>query len=207
MKGRALFNYPRGKGGRFWGLDLCTGDIIFEVHFKNTHIMKKLVYAAVSLLMITGCAKDGETGPAGPAGANGAANVKTITWTAGPSSWTTIGTPGNSDHSKSHIKTWIDLSQDVIDNGLVITYLSDGSSISPIPISVPITGGTTVNFTPYYSVGQIEILVQLSNFQTPNTSTSILEWRTVIVPPIERIKHPEINWNDYNQVANAFHLE
>jgi len=42
---------------------------------------------AISAMMISGCAKDGATGPQGPAGKNGVANITTSPFTAIPGAW------------------------------------------------------------------------------------------------------------------------
>lgn len=171
--------------------------------------MKKLVYAAVSLLMITGCAKDGETGPAGPAGADGAANVSVSTTFVTSSNWFTNGTTGNSD---CYLWCWItpnNLSDpSAVDSGIVMNYLIDDIYSWPLPHNISYNSNLSGTLSAGYAIGQVELRYQLSNYSMPNPNLlGVFEIKTVVLSPTLKRQHPEINWNDYNQVANAFHLE
>lgn len=158
--------------------------------------MKKLILMAFAAVLLTGCAKDGDPGAQGPAGN---ANVKSFDFSPVPGDWLTFGTAGNNDHYKYVEFTIPEITQSIIDDGMVLVYLSDaGTALLPITLIASPTSWLTL--TPFASVGSAEVDLQLNNLQTPNTASLNWDFKVVVVSGFNRITHPEINWKDYNSV-------
>ncbi len=122
-------------------------------------MMKKLMIIAAVLLM-AGCAKDGETGPQGPQGPagqnglDGTANVDSYTIIAGPSDWQTVA---GQNTVRRVIQSVPEITQSTIDFGVVVVYWvqSDGSLIQ-LPAQTYI-GSTLVNITPRVKAGFVYV--------------------------------------------------
>lgn len=172
-------------------------------NFKNFFLL--IISAAV--LTLAGCAKDGETGPAGKDGANGLngnANVQHFSFSINPGDWSTYGTPGNTGHGLYYERNIPEITQDIIDNGLVKTYILTGGYQIALP---------TIIYTPSYqiqyfdasSVGTLEIDLLLSNLATPTVSGSF-SFKCIIIDGTVRAMNPDIDWNNYNQVKSRLNI-
>jgi hypothetical protein len=171
--------------------------------------MKNLKVYTIPLLIVTmlisSCAKDGDTGPTGATGADGNANVKAISFSVSPGSWNTAGSSGQVGHIKYYEKNISEITQDIIDNGMVITYLVDNGYDIMLPLTL-FAGNYDINFTAGAKVGTLEIDVAFSDLSTPNiVGTS--NFKAVIVDGTVRMQNLDLNWNDYKAVSQRFNIE
>lgn len=165
--------------------------------------MKKLLYLFVGSLLLTSCAKDGEDGKQGPAGN---ANVHSFDFSVTPGDWLTSGTAGSVDHAKYVELTVPEVTQDIIDNGMVVTYIELAGYYIQMPTSLPASSTVAVNFFTAFKTGIVEVDLQLSNLQTPNTASANYTFKVVVADGVARVTHPEVNWHDINQVKEVFNL-
>lgn len=178
-----------------------------------------LLILSAAVLTLTGCAKDGETGPAGPAGKDGTngvgqdgqdgqdgnANVQHFSFQVNPGDWSTYGSAGTTGHALYYEKSISQITQDILDNGLVMTYLVTGNYNLAMP---------TVIYTPSYqvqylfaaTVGTLEIDIQLSTLQTPTVSGSF-NFKCVVIDGTVRAMNPDLDWHNYDQVKNRLGLQ
>jgi hypothetical protein len=96
----------------------------------KTRISAIVLLAAVSVILFTGCGKDGPAGPQGPAGQS--ATVYYSEWFS-PASWS----GGSGDWY--FVANAPDLTQDIVEGGVVLAYawlagdMYEGSSVRPLP--------------------------------------------------------------------------
>ena len=184
--------------------------------------MKKTILKSVVILltaMITvSCSKDsaaGETGPAGPTGAtgptgpagtngtngtNGNANViGTNSVSVPPSNWFNSG----DNTSWSTFLNVPAITQEIVDRGAVSVFFQLNTSWIALPYSNP----QNHYFTNYgFSLGAVEINIS-TEFGYILTSPGTNIYRVVVISPSNKIANPNTDWNDYNQVKEALHLQ
>ncbi len=157
-----------------------------------------LLVTIVSL--VTACKKEG---PAGPAGKDGNANVissNTLTL----NNWITVYDDGTEFTYSSNL-TWGEITQEVRDGGLLITYLKDNTTSTwyAMPYSYAGDGyGYTFNYD--FNIGTANIYYEgYDNSGSPgaNALNGLFTIRLVAVPPAIREANPNIDWNSYEQVS------
>lgn len=152
----------------------------------------------------------GATGSAGATGATGAAGATGATGAAGATGAT--GATGNADvnaylfSNKSISITGTNfnvpaITQPIVDQGLVLVYMSTSSSGPWYPL--PYTqGGTTISLV-NYSLGQISLIA--------STNQTGIYLKVVVIPGNSLTQlstaNPHLNYNNYNQVASALRLK
>ncbi len=167
-----------------------------------------IIILTIGSLTFSSCARDGDPGAQGPRGAvgpQGNANVKNWFVTTLSSDWLTYGIPGNTDHSKYVTFSIPDLTSDFVDYGMVLVYLNQNGFYSPLPITAP-NGTNDVLIYNYVTVGQVEIDIQLTNLQTPNTSNSNYDFKIVAVAGAVKLANSDLNWKDYNAVKKRLKI-
>jgi hypothetical protein len=85
--------------------------------------MKNLLFSVLIILLISSCAKDGETGPAGPAGQDGNANVQVEVFTVNVDDWGFIN-----DFYNEQISTDL-LTDDIVEYGSVDLFMQGDPSM------------------------------------------------------------------------------
>jgi len=163
--------------------------------------MKKIILFAAFTALLSGCAKDGDPGAQGPAGN---ANVKSFSFSTTPGSWITNGTVGQSNHAKYVEFSIPEITQDILDDGMVLVYWDLGTGINPLPTVLPLSSSVFMNMFTYSSLGKVEVDLQLSDLQTPNTTGVNWSYKVVVASGFNRITHPEIDWKNYNSVSSLF---
>lgn len=156
----------------------------------------KIIGAAIAIALFStvSCKKEG---PRGPAGATGNANVHSMidtvsTWTSNPPSY-----KGTISYSE--------ITQDIIDNGAVLVYLSTGSNTySQLPLTEYLSSSTSRSYEVETSVGQAVIIVSESDLITTNPGT--LVFKVVTIAGSARKANPDLNYSNYEDVKKAFHL-
>jgi hypothetical protein len=153
-----------------------------------------LVFAA-AIFSAGSCTKEGPAGPAGAAGKDGTANIITYNTTA---AWLYSSSTATYyyDYSCS------DLTQTNIDNGAVFAYASfTANAWSPLPTEI---GNARYSFT--YTTGMIQFLVSSTNGSGVNPFSN-LPVKLVIIPPTQVKEHADVNYENYDEVRDAFNLE
>ena len=100
---------------------------MFTIHLrKASHIF----FVALTAVFLSSCFR-GPQGPIGPQGQDGLngrdgldgnANVISINYAADPSHWYDVGTPGEDDYFMALDLDVPEITQDIVDNGLVLVY-------------------------------------------------------------------------------------
>ena len=157
---------------------------------KNKITLSVLAFAAT--LLINGCVKDGPVGPQGPPGYDGNANVigtnsVTVGWTLSGNAYTsTINVP--------------DISQDIVDKGIVEVYINYANEWWVLPDVIGINS-TTYGF----GVGYVTLYNSNSDGTKPDYPPSSI-FRVVVVSASNRMANPNVDWKNYSEVKEALHL-
>ena len=155
--------------------------------------MKNIGIALVcGFFALTSCTKEGPQGPQGPQGPPGVVNVEDISFTVNPRDWQTASS------TDLFVQVSVpDITQDIVDNGMVVVYLENNGFEVALP-STSYSGNFSYTFQPSYIAGELDIdLVANQNIATPTTS---YDFKIVIVSAQVRLANPNINWRDYNEV-------
>ena len=166
--------------------------------------MKKVLYFISIIALFSSCAKDGKDGATGPAGN---ANVKAFEFNVTPGDWLTSGTAGNPDHAKYVELNVPALTPAIMESGLVLTYIDLSGYYVQLPTILPVNQTAYINFVTAYTEGIVEVDLQLSNLQTPNTNSANYTFKVIIADGVARLTHPEVNWKDLHQVEEVFNLD
>jgi hypothetical protein len=168
--------------------------------------MKKLVkflsLIILSTALITGCKKktvtgpQGDTGAQGQQGAQGNANVTNTTFTI--SSWTASGVGYASNYLSLP-----NLDSTAFVSGVVMSYfMQSSSSFYPLPFT---DGYYTIQ--PEYGFQWMRVYLYNNDHSVPSSPTGSAIIRVVIIPPAIKRQHPNINYQNYNEVKVAFNLK
>lgn len=187
---------------------------------KFNLLITALVVAGTCLL--NSCAKDGETGPAGATGAagtngtNGNANVKTYNYTINQSDW--IQQTPSILFSPS--LPCAGITQAIIDSGMVLVYWDANNLGAPNPhnyVQFPVIGWNSVADRIMASSWQLSptgggtVTVSVANLggaavaASSQAATTLI--RVVVASAHMRMANPNLNWNNYNEVKAALHLQ
>ena len=197
--------------------------------FKLNYFFKTTLLSAIILVQFA--CKDGAAGvagtpgttgaqgPQGVAGANGAsgtngkdgnANVVGKVFTFQVADWTkvTYGTMGKYDYGIA-VKV-PEITQSVVDKGMVVAYRSNGNgAFTALPASYAFEGASKVyviSFSVIHGLGRVTFYRSDSDGLTlPPTEAET--YKIVVITPQGRIANPNVNYNDYAEVAKAFNLE
>lgn len=152
---------------------------------------------AATMLVFSSCKKD-VAGPQGEPGKDGNANV--ISTQAAVTSWTLSGTTYYATVSVPSI------TQEIVDAGAVLCYMSDGSTgWYSMPYTYYMSGYQVMYYT-NYGVGYINIYNKNSNLTTPAYPGTRV-FKIVTISSAARLAHPELDWSDYNKVKETFNLK
>jgi hypothetical protein len=168
--------------------------------------MKNILMIALLIpMLISSCAKDGDTGPQGPPGP-ASTLVKTMSFTLTPGDWQTSGSPGLPNHAL-YVPIFLSaIDQDIMNTGAVIGYIgSTDFGFSIFPFVDYLQGGLQSEYRCAYLLNTFEVNVHNSDYSTPTVSQD-MEIRVVIIDGSGRAMNPDINWNNYSEVANRFKL-
>lgn len=152
----------------------------------------KLIFSIFALvLFISSCKKDDDTNLTGYVKTGTNSNtVKTYPFTVNSWDWISDGTGGYYYHYNG-----IDASTNM--KGSVMVYWQQASGYwAALPLTV---GAFTITFA-YNDNATLEMDITGA---TPGTDN----FRCVIIPPSARMAHPSVNYNNYAEVKQAFHLK
>lgn len=162
--------------------------------------MKQItILTILCLLTLAACKKEttgpkGETGATGATGPAGNSNMQVQTFTTSTSSWTINTWPYNYAEVVFSIPA---ITSTVVSNGDVRVFVLDGNGTAwqSLPYSFL---SSQYNFK--YKIGELIIDNTLYNNAVPS-NPGIQQFKVVIVPPGFIKNNPDINWNNYNEVA------
>lgn len=163
-----------------------------------------LVLAGMILIFIS-CAKDGAMGPSGTNGTNGTngnVNIQNFTFTVTPSQWQ-VNSP---QLWLSHNLTIPEITQSIMDSGLVMVYASVfslSSTTQPLPISWYGGNETTLSVGVYY-IGTVELDVHSTDL---SYAIGTYYFRVVIASAKMLAANPNLNWNNYDEVKTTFNIK
>ena len=150
--------------------------------------MKKKIYlfALLSLTLFSSCKKktygntDTET------------NTYSVSWTWEDPSYTcTISDPA--------------ITQEVVDKGAVLVYISNGNGgWVALPCTIPIDGTYSSTYTPTHYVGGVKIWKTDTDLLTLDPGTSSI--KLVILSQHALLENPNVDWTDYKEVEEAVAL-
>ncbi|HYV91862.1 MAG TPA: hypothetical protein VE978_08765 [Chitinophagales bacterium] len=158
--------------------------------------MKKLVAVLFSFCAIASFHSC--QGPEGPPGLNGVANIITYNITTNSSSWSWDGT---NDLYYTDVQI-PDITQSVIDAGTVQAFYSN-SDFSYF-IALPSTESLLwIGYSYFLGIGEIDYGLT-DGTQPANPGTKY--FKMVVIPPAARQANPDVNWEDYNDIAKHFKI-
>lgn len=164
-----------------------------------------------SMALLSSC--KGDRGPVGPAGQDGNANVQSATietkfsdwyWSSGASNWTISF-------------DWNAIDMNMVDYGAVLVYLENPSSEIYAWHQLPITMVFTDEYsaileTSYYDYGlsifwtNSDLLKHRDVLQSFYDQEPMM-FKIVLIDAASYASRPDIDYSDYEEVANAFGLE
>lgn len=172
--------------------------------------MKKLIFMAALAAMLSGCAKDGDTGPQGPQGNTGPqgnpgiSQIKCIYKYLSASDFITVSTSGNSYKKKAAIYI-SEMTSSVLNDGLVMVYKENATDVwQALPYTYFFSGSSIMYHS--FTVEPNWINIYLES-ETNFTVSGIWSYKIVIASNRLRAANPDLNWNDYKEVARRFNLE
>jgi len=184
--------------------------------------MKTIItVVAVVAIAFTGCKKEvtgpkgdkgdkGETGAAGTTGATGATGSTGATGAAGPQAKTFNFqlTFNSGDTYKVYSGVTGFNADDVILTFVKYENLPSQSYWTQLPLMLP----GFVNIFPEFgeSTGQLFINTQKTDGTTGSpwtTSNNTFDFKAVLISSSQRQAHPNVNWNDYNEVKEVLNLQ
>ena len=148
------------------------------------------------IVILQGCTK-GDTGPQGPAGHDGNANVMTYVYNV---SW--VKSPP--DYYTDIYDT--DITQDIVDYGVVLVYMSNGSGgWIALPCTFPITSTYSTTYTPVHYLNGVTIWKTDTDLQQTSDpgSKSI---KVIAISATVYKAHPTLNWKDCQEVERVLKL-
>ncbi len=148
------------------------------------------IAVAAMTLMMASCGKEGPIGPQGPAGRDGSANVTSITGTSN-----NAYNGGSSDFD--YLMTTGLITQDIIDDGVVLGYLSTSSGWTPLNWHRSLGGDVLLMYRGFFNVGEYRVNMKRSDGQTilatdPLASMNPLSLKLVVIEGGQGMQQEEI---------------
>ncbi len=177
-----------------------------------------------SVLLISSCSKDAETGPAGPAGPQGPSGPAGAAGAPGPkgdtgtanviySAW--LDATFSVDQASLPDSVWFTLinapklTPDIINNGEIKVYMNLGSSTTPAVVPLPYFDGGVI-IQPYFFATRIEIDANVNlSTQTISQGVKTLQYRYILIPGRvnARKAQDDVDWNNYASVQKYLNLK
>lgn len=167
---------------------------------------KKLLMSFIIVfgVLISSCKKP-EKGDTGAAGKNGNANVSSTILTVYSWTWDATNYWRYANFSSVPLITY-----DIANSGMVMLYqkTSSGSYIA-VPVTQTTATGSTVEHDWFvYGTGQLSVYIENADLTDPISQIpQPTNYKLVCIPAQSLIVHPNINFQNYNQVKSAFNLK
>ena len=158
--------------------------------------MKKLIFSlTVAVALLSGCAKDGETGPAGK---DGNANVTSSTFTI--TAWNYSAPVYYADLPVPAI------TQDILDRGAVLAYIVGSGYNLQLPVTIYPSASYSQSWGMNFGLGVCEITVNDSDLTQPNNpGTNTV--KVVVIASRSMLNDNTVDWNSYESVKQHFNLK
>lgn len=157
--------------------------------------------------MLSSCKKENYDDKYQPIGSYGNASIITSN-TVTLNNWSEDWDDGI-NYEYSSVISWPALSQSIVDNGMVMVYLKDGSDWIAMPLSYADDTYSSQNWNFYYTAGSATISVSGydddgSWLASDFSGTSV---KIVAISNEARSLHPEVDFNNYAEVESVFGLK
>lgn len=165
-------------------------------------IKLSVLFSAILLMLtITSCKKDKYQ----PVGDYGNANT-TSSNTINATNFTEISNDGTNWEYHSQL-TWGVITQDIMDNGIIVGYMKVGSEWVALPFG---QDEDTYSFNYNFSIetGKINVYIQgWSTFGVSSSNWNGITFRFVAISQEGRMSHPNIDLTNYEEVKMTYDLE
>lgn len=161
--------------------------------------MKNLYLLSIITILLLSCNKEGPEGPAGTNGQDGNANVQLTTFAI--TSWTESGV------SYKAASPWLsDITQNIVDNGAVHTYMSNGSGgWEPLPLTLYPSSTYSRTYTAVHYLNGVTLWVNDSDLNLPS-DPGTRSFKVVAVAASAKIANPDVDYTNYEEVKQTFNL-
>jgi hypothetical protein len=168
-------------------------------------------------LVLVGCAVQGPAGPAGPQGPPGpqgpsgpsGASARVVNITVAANQWATSGVGSPGALLQSGWFTAPNITADVINSGVVLTFMqmeTNPSTWQQLPITFYGTNVFQV-FDAQYRVNQVQIFINQSSTAAPARPTGSIVYRIVAISGTTTAQLKQtVDISSYAAVKQAFHL-
>lgn len=156
--------------------------------------MKNFFFSAI-LLLFYSCSK----GPTGEPGKDGVANLKVYTFHISNEDWTY-----NAFNVFYYCDLYVyDITPEVLDSGTVEVFVGDGNGTSWS--AIPRTAGLIwIDYSYHEEYAEVHVgNIFGANPGNPGEQ----EFKVVVIPPLQREANPDVNWDDYNDIAKHFKIQ
>ena len=184
---------------------------------------KKLLGMFIGILamgtILSSCGKDGDIGPAGPQGATGAPGATGPAGPTGPvgsanviySPWITIPKGVHVDNLWYHDIPTPQLTADLVNNGVLISYIGFQNNAFTLPFVEGDTNGNGISYFTNYDANQKKIVLHVRPIgQIPSNWAGRIftaQFRYVFIPgAVKTAMNPNVNLKDYNEVSKYFNI-
>ncbi len=169
----------------------------------------KYVFFALMLVFVTSCSKDGEQGPAG---ADGNANVISSGWVPYDSANWSSSTSEFGITYRNYPVTVSEITQDVVDNGVVLVYTRFFTDTYVLPFTDKIVGGGENQVLSFrLNLGALTIKMRnVSGSGDPGTfsgNETSNQYRYIIIPSGTNKTGVDFTIMSYQQVMDYFDLD
>ena len=170
--------------------------------------MRNLFFLLLMAGMTTliSCTKEGQRGPAGldgqdgtngTNGQNGNANVKSLTIDILESQWTDEG-PGI---AQLELDAPI-LTEEIVNNGSVMVYLGTSGFWYALPVVLTLPAGSQ-SYTFGFEPGKLTVISSITSGAAVKPDLMI---RIVTATSEGLVRHPDLDWTNYEDVSRALQL-
>jgi len=190
---------------------------------KQLNALMTLCFAAVLMLLIASCSKEGPAGatgpagPAGPTGPTGATGPKGDTGVANViySAWLDATYIADTVHTGAVIDTlgfYFDanvpkLTNAILTSGEIKVYLNLNTAASPTIVPLPYFDPYfQISINPTFAASIIDIYSNIDLSTVINAGSKVRQWRYILIPGGKPARS-SIDWNNYEAVKKYLNLK
>lgn len=158
--------------------------------------MKFYLVTMFSFLSLTMVGCEGTEGPTGPKGKDGNANVRGTVYDVQSSDWSNIG---GGVYTVTLLNNYI--TQDIMDKGMVFVYKYTSTGWENLPYMFT-ENGYDAQLYARHQLSQVKLYKEAGYGYQPAGSS----FKVVVVASLAKVQS-RINWNNYNEVKQAFDIQ
>lgn len=178
-------------------------------NFLNLNLMKKIILLSFlsAAALLSSCKKENYDDKYQPIGDYGNASIVTSN-TVTLNNWTQ-GFDDGINYEYSAQLTWPVLTQAVVDNAMVMMYLKDGNDWIAMPFSFSDDSYAAENWNFFFSTGTATVSVSGYDDSGSGSASDYngTVVKMVVVSSEVRALHPDVDFNDFEQVSIAFGIK